>query len=177
MIQNTRILMTLSAAAVAAAMAGCAQPGYNSGYGQPAGYNTGYQAPPPPNTGYQTGSNTYMAPQGSVFYGRIESIEPVQNTSQSSGILGTVLGGAAGGLIGHQIGGGTGNTVATIGGAVLGAVAGNQVEKRAGTNVSTIYRVNVRLDDGRVASVTQTDANGLGIGQRVQVANDRATPI
>jgi len=181
MIQKSKIALTLSAAAAAFALAGCAQPGYNQGYNQAgynqAGYTPGYAPPPPANTGYQTAPNTTMAPPGSVFYGRVESIQPIQSTSQSSGILGTVLGGAAGGLVGHQIGGGTGQTVATIGGAVLGAVAGNQVEKRVGSNTSTVYRVNVRLDDGRVATVTQSDANGLAIGARVQVANDRATPI
>ncbi len=163
---------SLLAAAVAAttlALAGCAQPGYNTGY------NQGYNAPPPPATQSAQGANTYMAPAGSVFYGRVESIQPYSNTTQSSGILGTVLGGAAGGLVGHQIGGGSGQTVATIGGAVLGAVAGNQVEKRVGSNTSTAYRVNVRLDDGRIASGRQSDINGLQVGARVQVANDRAS--
>ncbi|KWR89747.1 glycine zipper 2TM domain-containing protein [Cupriavidus sp. IDO] len=158
--------LTLTAAAAAIGLAGCAAPG---------GYNNGYNAPPPPNTGYQD-PNTTQAPAGSVYYGRVESIEPVTTTQNSSGILGTVIGGAAGGLIGHQIGGGTGQTVATIGGAVLGAVAGNQVEKRAATNTQTVYRVNVRLDDGRVATVTQSNIGNLQVGMRARVANDMATP-
>lgn len=152
--------------AAAAVLAGCAAPPYDSGY------NTGYNAPPP---GYQT-PNTSQSPAGAVYYGRVESIEPITNTQNSSGLLGTVIGGAAGGLLGHQIGGGRGQTAATIGGAVVGAVAGNQIEKRAGSNTQTAYRVNVRLDDGRVATVTQSSLGNLQVGMRARVANDMATP-
>jgi len=59
---------------------------------------------------------------------------------------------------------------------VLGALAGNQVEKRVGTATDTVYRVNVRLDDGRMATVTQRDVSALRIGARAQVANDMARP-
>jgi len=65
---------------------------------------------------------------------------------------------------------------ATIGGAVVGAVAGHQVEKHVGTATDTVYRVNVRLDDGRLATVTQRDVSSLRVGARAQVANDMATP-
>lgn len=161
--------LALGAMAIVAGLAGCAQPGY-SGYGN---YNTA----PPPTTGYQNpNASTYQAPTGSVFVGRVESIEPVTTQQGSSGLLGTVVGGAAGGLLGHQIGGGSGQTVATIGGAVVGAVAGNQIEKRAGSSSLTVYRVNVRLDDGRVATVTQSNVGNLRVGDRARVANDMATP-
>lgn len=158
--------LIVPAATAVAVLAGCAAP-YNSGYS-----NTGYNAPPP---GYQT-PQTSQAPAGAVYYGRVESIEPVTTTQGSSGLLGTVIGGAAGGLLGHQIGGGRGQTAATIGGAVVGAVAGNQIEKRAGSNTQTVYRVNVRLDDGRVATVTQSNLGNLQVGMRARVANDMATP-
>lgn len=167
--------LTLTAAAAAIGLAGCAAPGgYNNGYNAPPPPNTGYQTPPPA-TGYQT-PDTMQAPAGSVYYGRVESIEPITTTQNSSGLLGTVIGGAAGGLLGHQIGGGRGQTAATIGGAVVGAVAGNQVEKRAGSNTQTVYRVNVRLDDGRMATVTQSNVSNLQVGMRARVANDMATP-
>lgn len=159
---------SLGAIALAAGLAGCAQPGYG-GYGN---YNTA----PPPQGYQQPGTNTYQAPSGSVFTGRVESIEPIQNTQGSSGILGTVIGGAAGGLLGHQVGGGRGQTAATIVGAVGGAVAGNQIEKRTGSYTTTAYRVNVRLDDGRVATVTQSNLGNLRVGDRARVANDMATP-
>lgn len=157
----------LGALVLVAGLAGCAQPGYG-GYGN-------YNSTPQP-TGYQQPGSVYQAPQGSVFTGRVESIEPIQNTQGSSGILGTVIGGAAGGLLGHQIGGGRGQTAATIVGAVGGAVAGNQIEKRTGSSTQTAYRVNVRLDDGRVATVTQSNIGNLRVGDRARVANDMATP-
>jgi len=187
---NGKTLLGVAAAAAVVGLAGCAAPGgygggYNGGYG--GGYNApppqgGYQQPGYPQQGYQQpgyqqpGAATYQAPAGSVFYGRVESIEPVATQQGgSSGLLGTVIGGVAGGLLGHQIGGGTGNTVATIGGAVLGGVAGNQVEKRV-NGPETVYRVNVRLDDGRLATVTQRNVSNLRVGARAQVANDMATP-
>ncbi|GLC95747.1 hypothetical protein Tamer19_51560 [Cupriavidus sp. TA19] len=158
--------LVLPAAAAVAVLAGCAAP-YGGGHS-----NTGYNTAPPP--GYQTPNST-QAPAGSVYYGRVESIEPITSTQGSSGLLGTVIGGAAGGLLGHQVGGGRGQTAATIGGAVVGAVAGNQIEKRAGSNTQNAYRVNVRLDDGRVATVTQSSLGNLQVGMRARVANDMAT--
>lgn len=142
-------------------LAGCAAPGYgggyNGGYGQPPAYGGQPQ---------QTGA----------LYGRVESIQPMQAPANSPGILGTIIGGVAGGILGHQVGGGTGNTVATIGGAALGAYAGNQVEQRAGAGGQTVYRISVRLDDGRIATVTQRNPNNLRVGDRAMVANDQATP-
>jgi surface antigen len=41
--------------------------------------------------------------------------------------VGMVSGAVLGGVIGHQIGGGSGNTIATIGGAALGAYAGSRI--------------------------------------------------
>lgn len=163
---NGKTLLGAATLAAAIGVAGCAQPGGGYGYGAPA-----------TNPGYQT-SGAYQAPAGSVFYGRVEAIEPVQQPrGASSGMLGTVIGGLAGGLLGHQIGGGRGQTIATIGGAVAGGVAGNQIEQRATGGMETVYRVHVRLDDGRMATVTQRQANNLRVGDRVQVANDTATPI
>ncbi len=45
----------------------------------------------------------------------------------TNGVLGTVIGGAAGGVLGHQIGGGSGKDVATAVGAVGGAYAGKRI--------------------------------------------------
>jgi len=131
-------------------------------------------APPPPAAPLPPGVS--QAPAGSVFFGRVESIEPITQQTSSSGVLGTVIGGVAGGVLGNQIGGGTGRTLATIGGAVAGGVAGNQLERRANSGTETLYRVNVRLDDGRLATVTQRNLGSLRVGDRAQVANDMATP-
>jgi len=131
-------------------------------------------APRPPAAPLPPGVS--QAPAGSMFFGRVESIEPIAQQTSSSGVLGTVIGGVAGGVLGNQIGGGTGRTLATIGGAVAGGVAGNQLERRANSGTETLYRVNVRLDDGRLATVTQRNLGPLRVGDRAQVANDMATP-
>ena len=65
----------LGALALAAGLAGCAQPGYG-GYGN-------YSTAPPPAGYEQPGTNTYQAPAGSVFTGRVESIEPMDLIDQS----------------------------------------------------------------------------------------------
>ncbi|MGT2494817.1 glycine zipper 2TM domain-containing protein [Cupriavidus basilensis] len=131
-----------------------------------------------PDAAPAPGTNTRQAPAGRCFMAGSRSIEPVTTQENSSGVLGTVIGGVAGGLLGHQVGEGTGNTIATIGGAVAGGLAGNQIEKRAPAAAPrTVYRVNVRLDDdGRLATVTQRDVSSLRIGSRAQVANDMAMP-
>jgi outer membrane lipoprotein SlyB len=150
------------AAASAAVLAGCAAPPNQNAY------------PYPPPTGYQSAPQQGVAPNYAL-YGRVESIELLQGQQASSGILGTVLGGAAGGLLGNQVGGGSGKTAATIGGAVLGAVAGNQIQRHQ-SGQQALYRVTVRLDDGRLATVTQTSANNLQVGMRVSVMNDQVNP-
>ena len=80
-----------------------------------------------------------------------------------------------GGLLGHQVGGGRGNTVATIGGAVAGALAGNEVEKRSGTT-QPAFRVRVRTNDNNYLTLTQTTPYNLRMGDRVKVQNGVAMP-
>lgn len=43
-------------------------------------------------------------------------------------VAGTAIGAVAGGLLGHMVGGGKGNTLATVAGAVGGGYAGNRIE-------------------------------------------------
>ena len=49
------------------------------------------------------------------------------NNSNNAGAGGAVIGALLGGILGHQIGGGTGNDIATAGGAVAGALVGAKV--------------------------------------------------
>ena len=58
--------------------------------------------------------------------------------------------------------------IAQIGRAVGGGFAGNQLAQRSQTFV---WRIGVRYDDGTIATVQQTSAPGLSIGDRVQVTN------
>ncbi|MBU6492041.1 MAG: glycine zipper 2TM domain-containing protein [Burkholderiales bacterium] len=176
-----------AAVAVALVLSGCAVPP-NYGYGgqpayqQPAYQQPTYQAPayqPPPSyppPGYQSPDYQSQGQANGVLYGRVESIDTVPAPNNGPNVLGTVVGGAAGGLLGNQIGGGRGRTAATIGGALIGALAGNQVEQQMGAN-NVLYRIRVRLNDGRIATVTQASPpNNVQIGSRVQVVNNTVVP-
>jgi outer membrane lipoprotein SlyB len=70
-------------------------------------------------------------------------------------------------VLGHQVGGGTGNTAATVGGAVAGGVIGNEIEKRRSSG-SQVYRVDVHFDDGTSGTYDFQDLNGLRVGDRVR---------
>lgn len=105
--------------------------------------------------------------------GTVLSVTPVQEQGQANG-LGAVVGGLVGGLLGNQVGGGNGRTAATVVGAVGGGFAGNEVQKRM--NAHTVYRVEVRMDDGQVRTTTLGAAPP--VGQRVQFgANGGLNPI
>jgi len=68
------------------------------------------------------------------------------------------------------MGGGAGNTVATIAGALGGAIVGNEIEK---TQVEgSRYRITVRLDSGSTLVVEDTREVNLRVGDRVRVEND-----
>ena len=96
--------------------------------------------------------------------GTVESI--VQDTVQSgNAAVGTIGGAVVGGLLGNQIGGGRGQTAATVIGAGGGALVGNQVATRQ----NLVWRIGVRYDDGSLATIQQTTAPALRIGDRVRV--------
>ena len=106
-----------------------------------------------------------VSEQPAVRIGTVESItqDAVQNVNTA---VGTVGGALIGGGLGSLIGGGNGQTVATVVGAVGGGFAGNQLAQRSQTFV---WRIGVRYDDGTFATVQQTAAPGLRIGDRVRV--------
>ena len=110
-------------------------------------------------------------------YGVVDAIELVRGSSDGiggSGIgAGAVIGGVVGGVLGHQVGGGTGQDIATVAGVVGGAVAGHQIEKS--TKQKDAYRIRVRLDNGGYQTVTQPSINDLRVGDRVRIENDRVS--
>ena len=103
--------------------------------------------------------------QPSWRVGTVESItqDSVQNVNTTVGTIGGAL---IGGGLGSLIGGGTGQIVATVVGAVGGGFAGNQLAQRSQT---LVWRIGVRYDDGSLATVQQTSAPALRIGDRVRV--------
>ena len=150
---NIRNPFLICAAAASMALLGCAtSPGYSSG---------GYVS----NSGYGSAS--------CYDCGTVSRIEQVGQPS--SGVTGAVLGGVVGAAAGREIADdeskGRQNT-ATAAGAVVGAVAGSAIQR----NMSGVrYNVYVRMDDGRVVTLNQTDIGGIREGSYVRVNNGRAT--
>ena len=109
-----------------------------------------------------------VSEQPAARIGTVESV--VQDTVQNvNTTVGTIGGALVGGGLGSLIGGGTGQTVATVVGAVGGAYAGNQMAQRSQT---IVWRITVRYDDGSLATIQQTTAPGLRPGDRVRVTSN-----
>ncbi|PUA16578.1 glycine zipper 2TM domain-containing protein [Glaciimonas sp. PCH181] len=99
--------------------------------------------------------------------GRVESVQAIQQAVKPSGV-GIAAGALLGGVLGHQVGHGNGNTLATVAGAVGGGFAGNEVERR--TRTTTSYRVEVRMENGKIRSFPQS-AQEWRVGDPVRVVN------
>jgi outer membrane lipoprotein SlyB len=121
----------------------------------------------PAATNYPQNTNVYTQ------YGVVQSIELVQqNVAPNSGIgAGTIAGALVGGILGHQVGGGSGNTAATVLGAAGGAYVGNQMEKNQATQQVNAYKLNIRLNNGTYQAITQSSADDIRVGDRVQIDN------
>ena len=104
--------------------------------------------------------------------GRIKSIEAY--TGNRSGTGGAIAGAVVGGLIGNQVGGGDGKKVATVAGAVGGAYAGKRI---AENSEKTKYRIVVRMEDGRLETVSQSSVKNLKVGTSVRVRNGKAVRL
>ncbi len=142
----------IAAATVALALAGCASdPAY---YSEPR-YNSG---------------PSYNTPAAYGDSGRVVAIDVVRGGGRTSG-GGAIAGAIIGGVLGHQVGSGRGNDAATVAGAVGGAVVGNEVERRR--NDDEQYRVTVQFRDGREATFLQSSLEGIRVGDRIRVADNR----
>jgi outer membrane lipoprotein SlyB len=156
------ILPAIALAAVLA-LVGCATQPYGNAYGA-----TGTQY------GTSYGGNGVRGTCGNC--GVVQSVQQVyvSGGGNDNHVLGTVIGALVGGALGNQVGKGNGRNAATVAGVVAGGVAGNAIAKRnsngSGTDVG--YQVTVRLDDGRMATVTQRENPGVRSGDYVQISND-----
>jgi outer membrane lipoprotein SlyB len=119
-------------------------------------------------------SNYPQSSANQLQYGVVQSIDLVQQAPQgNNGIgAGTIAGAVVGGILGHQIGGGSGNTAATVLGAAGGAYAAHALEQnqQAGQAVNA-YKFTVRRNDGSYQTVIQTDHADIRVGDRVQIDN------
>lgn len=103
--------------------------------------------------------------------GIVEAVQAQTLKGEASGV-GAVAGGVIGGLIGNQMGGGNGKKAMTVVGAVGGGMAGNEIEKQH--KARTVYRTQVRMDDGSLRSFTRSEA--LAVGQKVRVDGQKLLP-
>ena len=123
-------------------------------------------APYPPKLNLAQSGNAY------VSYGVVQSIELIQSdgaTGNNIG-LGTLAGAVVGGVLGNQVGGGRGNTAATVIGAAGGAYVGHQIENQPSQKADA-YKITVRMEDGAYQAVTQDKHADLRVGDRVRLDN------
>ena len=148
-----KIRLISAAAAAMLALAGCATTSPNSSYG--------YGSALPPSTGacYDCGTVT-----------RIDTLAGAQNSGATGAVLGGVVGAAAGRTLAKDESKGRRNT-ATVAGAAAGALAGAAIQRNM-NNAS--YNVTVRMNDGRMVTVTQSDLGGIRERSYVRVYDGRA---
>jgi outer membrane lipoprotein SlyB len=107
--------------------------------------------------------------------GTVTRIEMTSQTGGAPRATGAVLGGVVGAIAGRELADdeskGRQNT-ATVAGAVAGAAAGHAIQNRV--QASGTYVVHVRMQDGRMVTVTQNDLGGIREGSYVRVYNGRA---
>jgi outer membrane lipoprotein SlyB len=110
----------------------------------------------------------YSVQQPVSRVGVVESIRS-QTVQTANNTAGTIVGAVAGGALGNMVGSGTGRTVATIVGAVGGGYAGHKVAENA---QDLVWIIDVRYDDGTIATIQQRAAPGLRVGDRVRVTGN-----
>ena len=101
------------------------------------------------------------------LYGTVSRIEVIEVRGRSSG-GGAILGAILGAAIGNQVGDGNGRKVATGAGAIGGAVIGNNIERRNKRD-GEIFRVSVRMNNGRDYTADYDRIDDLQTGDRVRI--------
>ena len=108
----------LSIAVAAAAMlsaVGCADTGYNNGYGQPGYRDSSYASGPSRDDRWKRRYDRTYSYNDDVYY---------QQCRNSPDPAGVIAGGLIGGLIGNAAGSGGSRTGSTIAGVIIGGVIG-----------------------------------------------------
>jgi outer membrane lipoprotein SlyB len=110
-----------------------------------------------------------------VGNGTVVSISESKESSQTANAVGAVGGALLGGLLGSQIGGGTGQTIATGVGAVGGAMAGKAVAGNVAAE--SVWRVVVRFEDGIDRTIATSQRPNFRPGDRVRVSGDQIAKL
>jgi outer membrane lipoprotein SlyB len=116
------------------------------------------------------------APQP-VFVGSgvVISISESKEASATANAVGAIGGAVLGGWLGSNIGGGTGQTIATGVGAVGGTMAGRAVAGNVAAEL--VWRVVVRFEDGIDRVITTRQRPDFRSGDRVRVSGDQITRL
>ncbi len=122
-------------------------------------------------TASQAAANASPAAPACAQCGVVESVQAVKVKGEASGV-GAVAGGVLGGVVGNQFGGGNGRTAMTVLGAVGGGVAGHEIEKNV--KAKTVYSVRVRMEDGSLRTLQQSQAPAVGARVKVDGSSLRA---
>lgn len=125
---------------------------------------TACSSSPPRNERTFDGGNVVSS---ATQYGNVSNIEIVAGSARTSG-GGAVLGAVVGAVIGNQIGSGSGRAAATGVGAIGGAIVGNNLEGR-NKREGEVYRVTVRLDNGRTGQFDYDRIDDLRVGDRIKI--------
>lgn len=115
--------------------------------------------PPPPNRPQQVAAAVCRE------CGVVVAINAVKVQGKTNGV-GAVAGGVGGALVGNSIAGGRNRTLGGVAGAIGGGLLGNAIEKHERT--TTVYDVNVRMDDGTLRTVRESTAPAVGEKVRVE---------
>ena len=99
--------------------------------------------------------------------GVVVAINAVKVQGKTNGV-GAVAGGVGGALVGNQIAGGHDRTLGGVAGAIGGGLLGNAIEKHE--RATTVFDVNVRMDDGSLRTVRESTAPA--VGEKVCVESD-----
>lgn len=126
-------------------------------------------AEPAPTATVSRAKNTATARQTTAAIcthcGTVESVKAEKQKGEATG-LGAVGGAVVGGVVGHQVGNGNGKKAMTVLGAVGGGLAGHEIEKHA--RATTVYHVQLRMDDGSTRTITQNTAPTVGARVELQ---------
>lgn len=136
-----------------------------------------------------------QAAENGMHYARVISVEPVRQSgnnpqqechdqvvthtappSDEHHVAGTAIGAVAGGLLGHLVGGGRGNTLATVAGAVGGGYAGNRIEAshQQGQVTQSVVRRCSTVDSASSSRVVAFDVRYVynGVTRSVRMDHD-----
>ena len=97
--------------------------------------------------------------------GVVVSINAVKVQGKTDGV-GAVAGGVGGALVGNSIAGGRNRTLGGVAGAIGGGLLGNAIEKHERS--TTVFDVNVRMDDGSLRTVRESTSPAVGEKVRVE---------